>query len=176
MKKQGLLRQTDIQVILGASALAAIAILALVYLKPPSLASESHIFFQIAPLLHAILNGTSAIFICLGLFFIFKKQVFAHKLSMGTALGVSSLFLISYLSYHWGYGHSVYTGLGWLRLLYFFILISHIILSIFALPLILITVWMALREKLETHRHIARWTAPIWLYVSVTGVLVYLLN
>ena len=96
---------------------------------------------------------------------------------MLTAFATSCLFLVSYLYYHWpGHGGVVYFhGTGWTRLLYFTILISHTILAIVIVPMVLITMTRALREQFERHQAIARWTFPIWLYVSVTGVVVYLM-
>ena len=94
---------------------------------------------------------------------------------MLSAFGVSTLFLISYLYYHAHVGSVRYTGTGWVRPVYFFILITHVVLAAVIVPLALLTVVRALRGRFEKHRAIARWTLPIWLYVSVTGVVVYLM-
>ena len=94
---------------------------------------------------------------------------------MLAALGCSILFLVSYLIYHYQVGSVAYTGQGWIRTVYFIILITHTILATAVLPLVFLTVFRALREKFPEHRRIARWTFPIWLYVSVTGVIVYLM-
>ena len=91
------------------------------------------------------------------------------------ATAFSALFLVSYVIYHFFHGDTKFPGQGWIRPTYFFILISHIGLSMVALPLILSALWYALRGKFQIHRRIARWTFPIWLYVSVTGVVVYVL-
>jgi putative membrane protein len=94
---------------------------------------------------------------------------------MLTATMFSALFLVSYITYHFFHGDTKFPGHGWVRPAYFFILISHIGLSIVALPLILATLWYGLRNQFHFHRRIARWTFPIWLYVSATGVIVYAL-
>jgi putative membrane protein len=94
---------------------------------------------------------------------------------MIAALTTSALFLISYLTYHYAHGSTPFAGEGWIRPVYFTILISHTILAAAIVPLVLITLVRALRERFAAHRRIARWTLPIWLYVSVTGVVVYLL-
>jgi putative membrane protein len=98
-----------------------------------------------------------------------------HKRFMLTATVFSTLFLVSYITYHFFHGDTIFRGHGWIRPAYFFILISHIGLSIVALPVILATLWYALGNQFQIHRRIARWTFPIWLYVSVTGVIVYVL-
>jgi uncharacterized membrane protein YozB (DUF420 family) len=94
---------------------------------------------------------------------------------MLAAFGCSILFLISYLVYHFQVGSVGFKGQGWIRSVYFTILISHTILATAVVPLALITLWRALGERFDAHRRIARWTFPIWLYVSITGVVVYLL-
>jgi putative membrane protein len=96
-----------------------------------------------------------------------------HMRFMLTATTFSGLFLVSYIVYHFFHGDTKFLGQGWIRPVYFFILISHIGLSMVALPLIMATLWWALRKQFRFHRRIARWTFPIWLYVSVTGVIVY---
>jgi uncharacterized membrane protein YozB (DUF420 family) len=104
-----------------------------------------------------------------------RRKIAAHRAVMITAFVTSSLFLMSYLYYHWpGHGGSVYfRGTGWTRILYITILTSHTILAIAIVPMVLITLTRGLREQFDRHRAIARWTFPIWLYVSVTGVIVY---
>jgi len=107
--------------------------------------------------------------------FIRQRRIAAHKACMLSAFGVSTLFLISYLTYHAQVGSVRYTGTGWARYVYFFILITHIVLAAAIVPLALLTIVRALRGRFERHRAVARWTLPIWLYVSVTGVVVYLM-
>ncbi len=127
------------------------------------------------PALNAALNSLSAILLGAGYLFIRRRNVAAHKTCMLAALGVSTLFLISYITYHAQAGSVRFTGTGWVRPLYFAILISHVILAMAILPLALVTVYRAWRERFEAHRRIARWTLPIWMYVSVTGVVVYVM-
>lgn len=128
------------------------------------------------PKLNAALNGLSTVFLLLGFFFIRRKQVTAHRRCMLTALATSALFLASYLTYHFSVkAVTEFTAQGWVRPVYFTILISHVILAVAIVPLVIITVVRALRERFDQHRRIARWTWPLWMYVSVTGVVVYLM-
>lgn len=129
------------------------------------------------PTLNAILNATSGILITIGFLLIRRGRVAAHRACMISAVISSTLFLISYLVYHIGFkaGVSRFTGTGWIRPIYFAILISHTILAITIVPLIIVTLTRALRGRFILHRRIARWTFPMWLYVSVTGVIVYLM-
>ena len=125
------------------------------------------------PAVNASLNATSAVLLLTGYGFIRRKQVTAHRVCMSAALLVSMLFLVSYLYLHYHAGSTAFTGVGWVRPVYFAILVSHIILAAAILPLALTTVYQAARGQFEKHRRIARWTLPIWLYVSVTGVVIY---
>ena len=125
------------------------------------------------PAVNAALNGTSALLLATGYLFIRQKKITAHKVCMLSAFGTSTLFLISYLTYHYHVGSIRFAGRGGIRMLYFAILTSHTILAAAILPLALITVYRALRGRFDRHVRIARWTLPIWLYVSVTGVIVY---
>jgi putative membrane protein len=127
------------------------------------------------PTLNAILNLTSAILIAAGGYFIYRRNIEAHKKCMIAALFVSMAFLTSYLIYHYYAGSVSYTGQGWLRPVYFFILITHIILAVAIVPMVLRTVFLGLRSRFDSHVAIARWTFPIWMYVSVTGVVVYMM-
>jgi uncharacterized membrane protein YozB (DUF420 family) len=131
--------------------------------------------YSIFPKINATLNGCSAVLLVTGRVLIERRKIAAHRLAMLTAFATSSLFLVSYLYYHWpGHGGIVYfRGMGWTRILYFSILISHTILAIVIVPMVLITLTRGLRGQFDRHRAIARWTFPIWLYVSVTGVIVY---
>jgi uncharacterized membrane protein YozB (DUF420 family) len=133
--------------------------------------------YSIFPKINATLNGCSAVLLLIGHRLIVRGKMAAHRAVMLTAFGTSCLFLISYLYYHWpGHGGVVYFhGTGWVRTLYFTILISHTILAIVIVPMVLITLTRALRRQFDRHRAMARWTFPIWLYVSVTGVIVYLM-
>lgn len=131
--------------------------------------------YSILPHVNALLNATSGMLLLAGFFFIMRRKVAAHLSCMVAALGVSALFLISYLVYHYNHGSTRFTGQGWVRSLYFVILISHTILAVVIVPLIIITLRRAWRGDYSRHRRIARWTFPLWLYVSITGVIVYLM-
>lgn len=125
------------------------------------------------PALNATLNATSAILISAGYLCIRSKKVLVHKLCMLSAAATSAVFLTTYLYYHYHAGSTHFAGQGWIRPIYFTILISHTILAIAILPLVLITLARALRGNFERHAKIARWTLPIWFYVSVTGVIIF---
>lgn len=134
------------------------------------------------PAINATLNGTSAILLLVGRYFIGQKRIAQHRVCMLTALGTSAAFLVCYLYYHFVFLptklhiHSVhFSGSGLWRTIYLCILGSHTILAMVLVPLILTTLTFALRSHFSQHRAIARWTYPIWLYVSVTGVVVYLM-
>jgi putative membrane protein len=126
------------------------------------------------PALNALLNGSCAIALCAGLYFIKQRNREAHRTSMLTAFALSSVFLVSYIANHALHGDTIFPGLGPVRTLYLSILASHVILSIVALPMVLTTFFFALTGRFAMHRRIARLTFPIWLYVSVTGVVVFL--
>ena len=125
------------------------------------------------PTIDAILNATSAILLTLGYIFIRRKNVGAHKLCMISAVVASTLFLVFYLTYHYYHGTTRFTGQGAVRPIYFAILGSHTMLAAAIVPMVVATLYRALRQHFELHRRIARWTLPLWLYVSVTGVVVY---
>jgi len=125
------------------------------------------------PALNAVLNGASAILLVTGFSFILRGKVLQHKICMLSAFVCSAVFLGFYVYFHLHAGIIRFGGQGWIRPIYFAILISHTILAIVDLPLVLITLTFALRNQFQKHRAIARWTFPIWLYVSVTGVVVY---
>ena len=127
------------------------------------------------PGLNAILNSTSATLLTAGYFCIRARRVTAHKVCMVSAFFVSTLFLISYLVYHAQVGSVRFPGQGWVRPVYFSVLLSHTALAVTIVPLALVTLSRALRGRFDEHRRIARWTLPLWLYVSVTGVVVYLM-
>ena len=127
------------------------------------------------PALNACLNATSALFLLLGYRAIRRLEIDRHRRFMLSAAVTSALFLVSYLTYHAKAGSTHFTGQGPARAVYFSILISHTILAVAVLPLVLRTLYLGLRRRDDRHRRIARWTFPIWLYVSVTGVVVYLM-
>lgn len=125
------------------------------------------------PKVNAVLNGTSATFLLLGLGFIKSRRIGAHKASMLLALASSTLFLASYLTAHYYLGSTKYAGEGAMRAVYFSILISHTVLAALIVPLAAVTVFRAYRGAFDRHKRVARWTLPLWLYVSVTGVVIY---
>ncbi|MBI3077458.1 MAG: DUF420 domain-containing protein [Deltaproteobacteria bacterium] len=128
---------------------------------------------SVLPAVNATLNGTSSLLLAVGYLFIRRRKVMAHKVCMGSACVTSTLFLVSYLTYHAQVGSMPFRGQGWIRTVYFAILISHTVLAATIVPLALITVTRALKGRFAKHVKIARWTLPLWLYVSVTGVIVY---
>jgi len=125
------------------------------------------------PAANALFNSLSAVCLILGYINIRRRNRVVHMRFMLSATVFSALFLVSYITYHYFHGDTKFPGHGWIRPVYFFILITHISLSMVALPLILGTLWWALRSQFRFHRKIARWTLPVWLYVSITGVIVY---
>jgi putative membrane protein len=125
------------------------------------------------PALNAIFNGLSAAALIIGFLYIRRRLIRQHRASMFTAFAFSSLFLISYITHHALHGDMLFAGHGPIRTLYLSILASHILLSVIALPMILVTFFLSLSGRIPMHRRLARFTFPIWLYVSVTGVVVY---
>jgi putative membrane protein len=130
---------------------------------------------SIFPPLNATLNGASAVLIAAGRLLIARKKVRLHRTCMMTAFATSSVFLVCYLYYHAHVGSVRFPGLGWIRPVYFTILISHTVLAAAVVPLVLLSLTYGLRGRFDRHRRISRWTFPVWLYVSVTGVLVYIM-
>ncbi len=127
------------------------------------------------PALNASLNGVNVILLSVAYLFIRRGEVQRHRALMLSAFGVSVLFLVSYVTYHAFSGSTRFAGPDWVRPFYFSILISHIVLAAGIVPLALITLYRGLSKVFVKHKQIARWTLPIWLYVSVSGVLVYLM-
>jgi putative membrane protein len=127
------------------------------------------------PTLNAILNSISATLLMVGYVFIKRKNRNAHRNCMVAAFATSTLFLISYLIYHYNVGSVKFQGQGMVRTVYFAILLTHTILAVVIVPLILVTFSRAFKMWFDKHRAIARWTLPLWLYVSITGVVVYLM-
>ena len=125
------------------------------------------------PALHAALNGSCAALILIGWWLIQRKKIVAHMTTMILAGLVSATFLVSYLHYHASAGSTKFMGEGWIRPIYFGVLISHTVLAAVVAPMVLSLFWFAGRRNFERHRSIARYTVPIWFYVSVTGVLIY---
>jgi putative membrane protein len=127
------------------------------------------------PLLNAVLNSIATVLILLGLTLIKLGKNKAHAITMAAALLVSAAFLTSYLIYHYHVGHVRFAGVGTVKTVYFTLLISHVLLAIVNLPMIIMTVVPALRQRFDKHKRMAKLTAPIWLYVSITGVIIYLM-
>jgi len=127
------------------------------------------------PALNAVLNSLTAVCLLAGFYFIRHKQVPQHRAMMGTAFALGSLFLLSYVAYHSQAEQTRFGGTGAIKAVYLFLLASHILLAIVTVALVLFTLYFALTAQFAKHRRIARWTFPIWLYVSVTGVIVYLM-
>ena len=127
------------------------------------------------PALNALLNGVATVFLVAGYVFIRRRQIQAHRASMLAAVTASALFLISYVIYHANAGSRPFTGTGPVRVVYFLILITHIVLAAAIVPMVLMTLSRALRKRFDRHAAIARRTLPLWLYVSVTGVVIYLM-
>lgn len=136
---------------------------------------------QIFPHLNAFLNALSGVFVAAGFYFIRRKQIEMHRKCMLTAFILSGLFLVSYLTHHsirtylFGLGPTKFTGDGLVRPFYFTVLTTHTILAALIAPLIILTLWRAWKGKFELHKKLARFVFPIWLYVSITGVIVYLM-
>lgn len=132
-------------------------------------------YISYLPHLNALLNSTSTVFLLIGFIMIRKGRIRTHLKCQLAAVITSTLFLISYLTYHYYHGDTRFLGQGIVRPFYFTILITHVVLAIVIVPLVLITLYRAWRSDFTRHKRIARWTLPIWLYVSVTGVIVYVM-
>lgn len=138
--------------------------------RPNILSSQTLLYF---PKFHALLNSTVAILLVLGLYFIKNKQIEKHQKSMFGAFLLSAVFLVSYVIYHTLAEPTLYGGEGTIRFIYFFLLITHIILAALIMPIILMTFYYAATNKLEKHRRLAKITWPLWFYVALTGVVIY---
>jgi putative membrane protein len=125
------------------------------------------------PLINAILNGTSAVLISLGLWAIKQRKRTLHMQLMIAAFASSALFLVNYIYYHFSHGDTHFVGQGVVRPIYFAVLISHVLLSVVTFPMILTSFYLGLSNRLVTHRRVSKWTWGGWMYVSVTGVVVY---
>lgn len=168
MKKENL-----IPLIVIVSALVPAVVAALYFVSVPKINFGFDLIWF--PRFNAIMNTLTTLMLVLGLIFIKRKQIAAHKYCMTTAIILSVFFLLSYVTYHSMAESTSYGGEGLLMYVYYFILITHIILAAVIVPLVLITFVRALLEDFAKHRKIARWTLPLWLYVTVTGVLVFLM-
>jgi len=124
---------------------------------------------------NAVLNATAAVLIGSGFYFIKQKNIPAHRMCMIAAMAVSAVFLTSYLIYHYNVGSVRFTKQGWIRNVYFPLLLTHTVLAAVVVPMVLRTVFLAAKGRFRQHVRIARWTFPVWMYVSITGVIVYLM-
>ena len=172
-RTQGGSYRAAILAILVASALATAFLFWLIYLHPAPDASGQR--YEFLPAVNAILNGLSAVALSLGFVLIRAGRPRAHRVAMSMAFGFSTLFLAGYIAHHALHGDVLYPRHAALRGFYLTLLVSHILLATVALPLVLATFFFALTARFRQHRRLARWTLPIWLYVSVTGVAVYIL-
>lgn len=159
--------------IIAVSAVATLFLLWLIYVHPAADAGATHYTFL--PNLNALLNGLSAIALLVGFYFVRQRRIPAHRVSMMTAFVFSSLFLVSYIVNHALHGDTRYPVHDWVYRIYIPLLISHIILAVVALPIVLITFYLSLSGRIPAHRRLAKITFPLWLYVSVTGVVVRLM-
>ena len=160
-----------VTVILAISAAATLFLLWLIYVHPAADAASARLTFL--PALNALLNGFSAAALLVGFMFIRTRQITAHRASMTTAFIFSTLFLVSYIVHHALHGDVRYPAHAPYRSIYLPLLASHIGLAVAALPLVLVTFFFSLSGRYTHHRKFARWTFPLWLYVSVTGVITY---
>jgi putative membrane protein len=160
-------------IILGASAAVLVLLLGVIY--GHGRAEQLPAWVAWLPALNALLNGTSATFLVLAYLAIRRRDVVTHSRRVLVSVATSALFLVSYIVYHAIHGDTHFGGHGLVRPIYFFILISHITLSAVALPLVFLSLFFSLSGRFPRHKAIARYTFPIWLYVSVTGVLVFTL-
>jgi putative membrane protein len=127
------------------------------------------------PKLHAVLNSLTALALVTGYYFVKSQNVRFHRYSMVTAFVLSSFFLISYVTYHYQAAPTTFGGEGGLRYFYYFVLLTHIVLAVVIVPLVLLSIYFGWSNQVARHRRVSRWTFPLWLYVAVTGVLVYIL-
>lgn len=165
-------QKTLTRIIIGLSILIPLAVGVLLFTAPEV---STGINLHYLPAFHAILNTITAVLLVMAFTFIKQKKIVAHKTTMLFALLCSVLFLASYITYHSLAEATTFGGEGWVRYVYYTILISHIILAVIIVPLVLFTFLFALSGRFARHRKIARWTWPIWLYVAISGVIVYLM-
>jgi putative membrane protein len=163
---------TKYKIILGALAAIVPLLVAVLYYFPETFRIPGA-QVKFLPALNAVLNSLTAICLIVGYYFIRNKQVAQHRFMMSSAFLLGALFLVSYVIYHSQVASTHYGGVGAARYIYFFLLLTHISLAIVTVGLVLFTLYFALTQQFSKHRKIARWTFPVWLYVSVTGVIVY---
>jgi len=153
----------------------AIPLVVAILLFLPQTGKLGDINVSFLPHLNAVLNSSTAIALLCGFYFVKNGQVMYHRTAMFSAVGLSSLFLVSYVIYHYQAPHTSFGGVGLIRTFYFLLLISHIILAAVIVPFVLLTVYFAISNQIDKHKKIVKWTFPIWLFVAVSGVVVYLM-
>jgi putative membrane protein len=161
-----------IAAILAISAAASLFLFWLIYVHPAAAASTQYAFL---PAMNAVFNGLAATALLIGYTFIRARKIKRHRASMITAFSFSTLFLIGYIAHHALHGDVRYPLHAAFRTFYLWLLASHIILAVVVLPLVLVTFFFSLSGRIPQHRKVARWTFPLWLYVSVTGVVTYVM-
>ena len=168
--------ETTVFTAIGALSVAILSFLIwLIYFKSGAAPAGEIGWYTSLPALNALLNSLTSIFLITGLIFIKRNRVDWHKYAMLAATLTSAIFLVSYITYHHYHGDTKFVGHGTVRTIYFTVLISHILLSAAQVPLILSTLYLAFSKKFSKHKIIAKITFPIWLYVSVTGVIIFLM-
>lgn len=158
-------------------ALSALVLIAVIVLNRRILPEPEAIpgFVSFLPKLNAIINGTCSVLLVFSLFYIRKKNIGMHKRLNLTAFFLSAIFLVSYVTFHYFQKETTFGGEGAIRGVYYFILITHIVLAAIVLPLVLLSFYWGLKNNVRRHRRLTRWSWPIWLYVTITGVVVYLM-
>ena len=165
---------TRFKIILGTlGAVVPLLVAVIFYYKGVFKISGADAYLHSLPAVNAVLNSLTAVALLVGFYFIRQKNVLAHRASMGTAFVLGGLFLLSYVAYHSQVESTHFGGAGAVRTVYFLLLLSHISLAVVTVGLVLFTLYFALTGQYTKHKAIARWTFPVWLYVSVTGVIVY---
>lgn len=163
-----------IPIIVALSVIIPLAVAGLMFLPDDMRVSFGGADLRSLPFFHAVLNGSTAILLFVGFVWIKNKKIALHRIAMISAFVLSAIFLVSYVISKLSNPPVPYGGEGWLRPAYFFILISHIILSIPVLPLALLAIYRGITGEYQKHLKIVKWTFPVWMYVAITGVMVYL--
>lgn len=159
--------------IIAALSVAIPIVVAVLFFMPK--ADQPSVDVSYLPAFHAILNSLTAIALVVGYANVKRGNTKAHRAAMLVAFGLSAIFLVSYVTYHFLGQRTIYGGEGALKFIYYFILLTHIVLAVVIVPLVLLSVYYGITNQLQRHRRISNWTFPVWLYVAVTGVLVYLM-
>ena len=158
--------------VIGVLSVTIVGLVALLILRSPP-ASPADPTQSILPVVNATLNGSSAVLLSLGYYFIRRRRIRAHRLCMSISVVLSGMFLVTYVVHHYQVGTVKFLGPAWLKTIYLCVLAPHVILAAVMVPMVLTTLAHAWRGRFQRHRRLARWTLPIWLYVSVSGVVVY---